>query len=841
MDVKTNSASVISVLFLCLFLKTYFSLGADTISVNESVYGYSTIISAGSVFQLGFFKPGEAENYYVGIWYLKDPHKNIVWVAHRENPVTYSSELRISDGNLVLFNDLKIPIWSTNVRTTSSDSVRAVLLDSGNLVLTDGSNLSEPLWQSFDHPTNTWLPGAKLGYNKITKRSQVLTSWKNSEDPAPGLFSFKLDPRDNSYVILWNRSTKNWTSGSWNGETFGLAPEMTSYNIYEFVFVSNDDEIYCTYAINSSATNFSRHVMDVSGQIRQLTWLPAGNRWNLLWSQPRRQCDVYAYCGAYASCDEWRLPFCSCLPGFEPKVQSHWDSNDYSDGCLRRTRLQCGNNTIVNGEREKFLSIFNMSLPDNQQIVQATSLQDCEASCLNTCSCTAYAYESNNCSTWTGDLLNQRQLRADDSRGHTLYLRLAASEFPHLKRSSQNKKLYMLSILIVVIPCAACSVYYLRRKKRGTKDNRRSNKTVGLYDSEKHIRDFLHSGQLRVDEKKGIEVPFVVLDSILAATGNFSEGRHTNKLGQGGFGPVYRGKFPGGQEIAIKRLSSSSGQGLQEFKNEALLIAKLQHRNLVRLLGYCVEGDEKMLLYEYMPNKSLDFFLFDRKMCILLNWEIRFDIILGIAKGLLYLHHDSRLRIIHRDMKTSNVLLDGEMTPKISDFGLAKIFGGKQMEATTNRVVGTYGYMSPEYAIHGLFSIKSDVFSFGVVILEIISGKRNTGFYHSEEALSLLDYAWKLWNENKALDLIDPILRETCSSENEFMRCFNIGLLCVQDDPSDRPTMSNVVFMLGSESGSLPSPKQPAFLVKRSLSCRASFDEKPLSRNKLTDTLNEGR
>ncbi|XP_024020579.1 G-type lectin S-receptor-like serine/threonine-protein kinase At4g03230, partial [Morus notabilis] len=306
----------------------------------------------------------------------------------------------------------------------------------------------------------------------------------------------------------------------------------------------------------------------------------------------------------------------------------------------------------------------------------------------------------------------------------------------------------------------------------------------------------------------------------------------------GGFGPVYKGKFPGGQEIAIKRLLSGSGQGLQEFKNEVLLIAKLQHRNLVRLLGYCVEGDEKMLLYEYMPNKSLDTFIFDQNQCVLLNWEIRFNIILGIARGLHYLHHDSRLRVIHRDLKTSNVLLDEEMNPKISDFGLAKIFGGKQTEANTNRVVGTYGYMSPEYALHGLFSIKSDVFSFGVAVLEIISGKRNTGFYQSEQASSLLDYAWKLWKENKALDLMDPPLRETCN-ENEFLRCFNVGLLCVQDDPNDRPTMSNVVVMLGSENGNLPSPKQPAFVVKRPLSSRASSE--PLSNNELTDTLNEGR
>ncbi|KAL3596254.1 hypothetical protein D5086_007891, partial [Populus alba] len=239
------------------------------------------------------------------------------------------------------------------------------------------------------------------------------------------------------------------------------------------------------------------------------------------------------------------------------------------------------------------------------------------------------------------------------------------------------------------------------------------------------------------DEISTVESLQFDLSSIEAATNNFSP---DNKLGEGGFGEVYKGTLPNGQQIAVKRLSKYSGQGEAEFKNEVLLIAKLQHRNLVRLLGFCLQGAEKILIYEFVPNKSLDHFLFDPAKQGLLDWSIRCKIIGGIARGLLYLHEDSRLRIIHRDLKASNVLLDGEMNPRIADFGMAKIFGGDQSQGITNRIAGTFGYMSPEYAMHGQYSVKSDVYSFGVLILEIISGKKNSSFYQSDNGMDLLSY-----------------------------------------------------------------------------------------------------
>ncbi|XP_042044558.1 uncharacterized protein LOC121790392 [Salvia splendens] len=365
-----------------------------------------------------------------------------------------------------------------------------------------------------------------------------------------------------------------------------------------------------------------------------------------------------------------------------------------------------------------------------------------------------------------------------------------------LGKKDDNKTKVMIFIAVPVgatLIFAGCAIIIFIRRRM---------KRSGAYEIAKTAEDISNVESQQYD-----------FSSIRAATNDFS---NANKLGQGGFGAVYKGKLQTGEEIAVKRLSKDSGQGNMEFKNEVLLVANLQHRNLVKLLGFSMEGTERVVIYEFVENASLDQFIFDPVKRSQLDWDKRYKIIGGIAKGLLYLHEDSRLKIIHRDLKASNVLLDGDMNPKIADFGMARLFKQDETQGNTRKIVGTYGYMSPEYAMHGKYSDKSDVFSFGVLVLEILSGQRNVCIQKEENGESLLTFTWKKWREGTAANVIDPVLRNGAGSERDIVRCIHIGLLCVQENASKRPTMASVAVMLSSTTMSLTVPSQPAFY----LSCR---------------------
>uniref|UniRef100_A0ACD5ZQX7 Uncharacterized protein n=1 Tax=Avena sativa TaxID=4498 RepID=A0ACD5ZQX7_AVESA len=328
-------------------------------------------------------------------------------------------------------------------------------------------------------------------------------------------------------------------------------------------------------------------------------------------------------------------------------------------------------------------------------------------------------------------------------------------------------------------------------------------------------------------------------EELRKATDDFNQ---IHKLGQGGYGSVYKGVLLDGREIAVKRLFLNTRQWTDQFFNEVKLVSQVQHKNLVKLLGCSVEGPESLLVYEYLCNTSLDHYLFDAFKKNALDWERRAEIILGTAEGLSYLHNASEIRIIHRDIKASNVLLDERFRPKIGDFGLARNFMADQSHLSTG-LAGTFGYMAPEYIVHGQLTEKADIYSYGVLVLEIITGRKNhNSVASSAEGLSLMALVWRHYNEGTMMELLDPNLREQCS-EREALKVFQVGLLCAQASPNLRPPMWKVVEMLGRANRALPRPSEPPFINVKgsnsdgsgsSYSLKSNSDKSPLSTNQLS-------
>ncbi|KAK1372647.1 hypothetical protein POM88_028840 [Heracleum sosnowskyi] len=448
--------------FICFFINIRFSLGADSISSYQSLSGDKTIVSSGGNFQLGFFQPGNFSKYYIGIWFKKVSPQTIVWVANRHRSVTdkYSSELKVVDGNLVLFDETHTEVWSTNTKSHESYNVVAVLLDEGNLVLRNGSS-NTTVWQSWDYPSDTYLPGGYIGEHKRANRKQILTSWKNSEDPTPGLYTLELDTLGNQFLIRRNRSQQIWTTGAWNGQIFTNIPEMTERRDSYFTYISNATSAYFTY----TASITTRQIMDYNGQVKHLIWLPNEHKWSVIWSEPKTQCQVNASCGAYGVCNNISSPFCNCLPAFKSRFEKSWTLGDYSGGCERRMELKCSNVNTTSRSADIFQEHSYVKWPDNPQALSAVNSVGCKFNCLSNISCTAYAYYEKACFTWNGDLFNMQQLSVDDNSGRIIYIRVHSSEFP--KNKMKNIYTVVGGSIATVLVFSCLLLIAIRRYKLG--------------------------------------------------------------------------------------------------------------------------------------------------------------------------------------------------------------------------------------------------------------------------------------------------------------------------------------------------------------------------------------
>ncbi|XP_045788328.1 G-type lectin S-receptor-like serine/threonine-protein kinase At1g11300 isoform X2 [Trifolium pratense] len=808
---------LITFIIFCSFCSCYSSIN-DTITLSKSLKDQDTITSNSTNFKLGFFSPINSTNRYLGIWYINET--NNIWIANRDQPLKDSNGIVSihKDGNLVILNKQKGDIiWSTNISTSTNST--AQLDDSGNLILRD-INSGETIWDSFSHPADAAVPTMRIGANKITGKKITFVSRKSENDPSSGHFSASLERLDAPEVFIWHDKNIHWRTGPWNGRVFLGSPRMLTEYLFGWRLDHDGDGTdYITYNF-ADKTKFGILTLTYHGTLKLVEYINKTKFLSLEVDQ--NECDFYGKCGPFGNCDNSSVPICSCFEGFEPKNLVEWNLRNWTNGCVRKEGLNLKCEMLkINGSSELkqdgFLVHHFMKVPDFAKRLDGNQ-DECRKFCLTNCSCVAYAYDPYiTCMYWTGELID---LQKFPYGGVDLFIRVPAELVADTVVSNSNKKEkgHKKSFLIIPIIVGIgafilviCS--FLWWKKSSTRDRGRQprNSIIG------------EEKQMKLDE-----LPLYDFEKLEIATNYFHFG---NMLGKGGFGPVYKGVMEDGQEIAVKRLSKASGQGIEEFMNEVVVISKLQHRNLVRILGCCVERGEQMLVYEFMPNKSLDAFLFDPLQKKILDWKKRSNIIEGIARGILYLHRDSRLRIIHRDLKASNILLDGDMIPKIADFGLARIVkGGEEDEANTKRVVGTYGYMPPEYAMEGLFSEKSDVYSFGVLLLEIVSGRRNSSFNHNECSLSLVGFAWKLWLEENIISLIDPEVWDPYY-ESSMLRCIQIGLLCVQELPRERPNISNVVLMLISEITHLPPPGKVAFVHRQNSKSTESSQKSQQSSN----------
>ncbi|KAG5516656.1 hypothetical protein RHGRI_037405 [Rhododendron griersonianum] len=503
-----------------LFMFFYFFLfcsAANNITQGQSIRDGETIISAGQKFVLGFFSPGNSTYRYVGIWFDQIPVQSVVWVANRENPISgEAGVMKLEDnGNLVVLDGNGNSVWSSNTSSVSNRTT-AILRDTGDLILSDSDKIGDPnkaFWQSFNDPTDSYLPDMRIHMNVESGENRVFTSWKTASDPSLGQYSMGVDPRGSPQIVIWNGLDRRWRSGHWNGLIFTGVPTMKAIYLYGFK-LSNEGNgnLSFTYTkANSSDLVWFRIRWD--GNEEQLWWNQERNEWSTVQLQPANECEAYNKCGSFGNCFATESPMCGCIEGFVPMDANQWGRGNWTGGCVRRTDLQCETNSTATGEVDGFLKIEGVKLPDFADSIEAENRNDCEEECLKNCSCNAYAFESGiRCMTWSGELTDIQHFVEG---GSDLHIRLANSEL---------ECLFPFDYLVTAV-----STSRWKNRQSQTNDARSSEFST----------DFSGPDELGVERHQCHAPEFSVVSfrDIAAATDNFSD---ENKLGKGGFGIVYK-------------------------------------------------------------------------------------------------------------------------------------------------------------------------------------------------------------------------------------------------------------------------------------------------------------
>ncbi|GMY34038.1 G-type lectin S-receptor-like serine/threonine-protein kinase SD2-5 [Fagus crenata] len=721
------------------------------------------LFSNNSAFALCFYTALDVKLFLLVVIHLDST--KVVWTANRGLLVENSDKFIFGKNGNVLLERLDGVVWSTN---TTGEKVEAMeLQDSGNLVLL--AENKSVLWQSFSHPTDTLLPDQvfRVGMRlKSFPNHNNLSHYLAFQSGDVVLYAGYATPQIYWSITNESRKTKNNVSGNINS----VSLKSNSWNFYDqdkvllwqlvFSDYNGTDALWAATLGSDGSISFY-NLQKGKGVTPEATKIPQDS------------CSIPEPCDPYFVCyfENW----CQCPSLLDSEFK-----------CKPQTVTTCNSSQssvelLYVGEK---LTYFALGFV---QPLLKSNLNACQEACLASCSCLVLFFENTSGRCYLFDEIGSLQRSSEGSPGYFSYMKVPSSSDGRRSHAGRMERKHIISIVTIVIATLLAVLgllyvgfWYYRKKK-------------GLLEYAEDVSEednFLSS-------LSGMPVRFSFSD-LCQATKNF-----TTKVGQGGFGSVYQGVLPDGTRLAVKKLEGI-GQGKKEFRAEVTTIGSIHHVHLVKLKGFCAEGSHRLLVYEFMGKQSLDKWIFkNNKGGHLLDWDTRFNIALGTAKGLAYLHEECEVKIVHCDIKPENVLLDDNFVAKVSDFGLAKLMNREQsLVYTTLR--GTRGYLAPEWITNYAISEKSDVYSYGMVLLEIIGGRKNYDPVESSEKAYFPAYAFRMLEGGKLTEIVDSRL-EIDENDERISTAIKVALWCIQDEMNLRPSMTKVVQMLEGISA-VPSP-----------------------------------
>ncbi|XP_031385107.1 G-type lectin S-receptor-like serine/threonine-protein kinase LECRK3 [Punica granatum] len=747
-------------------------------SLTAATPNNSYWLSPSGIYAFGFYPRGGG--YSIGIFMVGIPQETLVWMARRDDPpVPGNSTLRFTaEGGLILQSTFDTPIAKPN-----DIAVSASMLDSGNFVLYNSQqNIA---WQSFDSPTDTLLNGQYIS------AGMELRSAASDNDTSTGIFRIKM--QDDGNLVMYPINTEDTAPYSyWSSSTNGQGDNVT-------LNLAGDGLLYLMNGTGTYLTNLTdrglatpnivyRARIDPDGIFRLYSYnMTERGNWSTVWSTTNNKCEPKGLCGFNAFCiNVDQVARCQCLPGFD-FVQS----GNETSGCQRSfTAESC---TATNAPASYNISVVSNTVwEDNSYSVVAVQTEnECRMECLQDCNCEAAYYQVGLCNK---QRLPLRYGRRDLGSSNKVFVKVGqmtpgnrTGSDPQRPEGRRKERIRMdilvVSLILIAVALAiiiACGILLYRNR-------------VWLYKTIPTVG----TGRMIED----VAPRSFTYDELVTVTRDFRE-----VIGKGAFGIVYRGTMSNGKAVAVKRIERVSTDGEREFHTEMKIIGRTHHRNLVRLLGYSFDVSNRLLVYEYMSNGSLADLLFapDKLLC----WEEKMGIVRNIARGLLYLHEECETQIIHCDIKPENILIDEQRCAKISDFGLSKLLKPDQTNTYT-RIRGTRGYVAPEWHKNLPVTTKADVYSFGIVLLEIIGSRRNMDQSVPEEEIILENWVYDCFEAGELHKLVDE---EEGVDRRQLERMVKVAIWCTLEDPSLRPPMRKVLLMLEGTID-ISSPPRPTSFI----------------------------